>query len=324
MAKSQKTKNPFPICDQMKGVFWNSRGLGNLAKHRFLSDLVKEEQISFIDLSETGKDDFPDHILKNLCAGWDFLWHCMAPHGRSGGILLGVDLQVFDIGAIAEGDFYVKFTLRCKNDGFKFVLYTVYGTAQYQNKQTFLAELANTCSKESLPYLIGGDFNIMRRPEDKSSGVFDFKWPNLFNAVMESLDLKEIVMSGRQFTWAGPGDNPIFEKLDRVLVSTDWEDKFPLSTVEPRDRDISDHTPLILNTGASTHHSDQCPFKFERGWLIRDGFYDMVVSVWQSETSGRTPLERWQNKIRRLRQHLRGWAKHTAGTYRKEKKRRNF
>ena len=177
----------------------------------------------------------------------------MAPHGRSRGILLGVDLNVFDIGAIVEGDFYVKLTLRCKNDGFKFVLYTVYGPAQHQNKQAFLSELANTCSKESLPYLIGGDFNIMRRLEDKSSGVFDFKWPNLFNAVIESLDLKEIVMSGRQYTWAGPGDNPIFEKLDRVLASTDWEDKFPLSTVEPRDRDISYHTPLVLNTGASTH-----------------------------------------------------------------------
>ena len=189
------------------------------------------------------------------------------------------------------------------------------------NKHAFLAELANTCSKELLPYLIGGDFNIMRRPEDKSSGVFDFKWPNLFNAVIESLDLKEIVMSGRQYTWAGPDDNPIFEKLDRVLVSTDWEDKFPLCSVEPRDRDISDHTPLILNTGASTHSSDQCPFKFERGWLIRDGFYEMVANIWQSETSGSTPLERWQNRIRRLKQHLRGWAKHTAGIYRKEKKR---
>ena len=115
MAKSQKkTKNSFQNCDQMKWVFWNSRGLGDLAKHRFLSDLVKEEQISFIALSETGRDEFPDCILKNLCAGRDFLWHSMAPHGRSGGILLGVDLQVFDIGAIAEGDFYVKFTLRCK------------------------------------------------------------------------------------------------------------------------------------------------------------------------------------------------------------------
>jgi len=126
-----------------------------------LSDLVKEEQINFIALSETGRDDFPYRILKNLCAGRDFLWHCMASHGRSGGILLGWDLKVFDIRAIADGDFYVKFTLRCKSDGFKFVLYTVYGPAQYQNKQAFLVELAKTCSKESLSYLIGGDFNIM-------------------------------------------------------------------------------------------------------------------------------------------------------------------
>ena len=176
--------------------------------------------------------------------------------------------------------------------------------------KNFLAEMANTCSRETLPYVIGGDFNIMRHPLDKSSGVFDFKWPTLFNAVIESLDLKEIVMSGRQYTWAGPGDDPLFEKLDRVLVSTDCEDKFPLSTVESRDGNISDHTPLILNTGSSTHQKGQRPFKFERGWLIRDGFYDMVAQIWQSENGGSTPLERWQNKIRRLRQHLRGWAQH--------------
>jgi hypothetical protein len=140
----------------MKGVFWNSRGLGDLAKHIFLAELVKEEQINFVAISKTGRDSFPAHVLKNLCAGHDFLWLTMAPHGRSGGILLGVDLIVFDIGAIDEGDFYVKFTLRYKTNGFKFVLYSVYGPAQVQNKNAFLFELANTCSKESLPYIIGG------------------------------------------------------------------------------------------------------------------------------------------------------------------------
>jgi hypothetical protein len=72
----------------------------------------------------------------------------MAPHERSGGILLGVDLSVFDIGAIDEGDFYVKFTLRYKPNGFKFILYSIYGPTQVQNKSAFLSELANTCSKE--------------------------------------------------------------------------------------------------------------------------------------------------------------------------------
>jgi len=103
---------------------------------------------------------------------------------------------MLDIGAIDEGDFYVKFTLRLKSNDFKFVLYAVYGPAQLQNKSAFLVELANTCSKETLPYIIGGDFNIMRGPKDKSSGNFDPKWPNLFNAVIESLDLKEIAMTG--------------------------------------------------------------------------------------------------------------------------------
>jgi hypothetical protein len=128
-AKTQKTgnlpKKPKPY--KMKGVFWNSRGLVDLAKHRFLAELVREEQVNFIALCETGRETFPDHVLKNLCVGRDFLWHARAPHGRSGGILLGVDLSVFDIGAIDEGDFYVKFTLRYKSTDFKFVLYSIYG-----------------------------------------------------------------------------------------------------------------------------------------------------------------------------------------------------
>jgi hypothetical protein len=95
----------------MKGIFWNSRGLGDLAKFRFLSDTSKEEKLDFIALLETGKNDFTQSTLNNICAGRDFLWHWSKPHGRSGGILLGVNLEVFDIGSIDVGDFNVKFHL---------------------------------------------------------------------------------------------------------------------------------------------------------------------------------------------------------------------
>jgi hypothetical protein len=132
----------------------------------------------------------------------------MAPHGTSGGILLRVDLSVFDIGAIDEGNFYVKFTLTSQLiSNLSFILFM--DRPKYKTKE------------ETLPFIIGGDFNIMRKPEDKSSGDFDNKWPSLFNVVIESLDLREIVMTCRQYTWAGSGDNPTYEKLDRVLVSTE-------------------------------------------------------------------------------------------------------
>jgi hypothetical protein len=39
-----------------------------------------------------------------------------------------------------------------------------------------------------------------------------------------------------------------------------------------------------------------------------------------THSGGCTPMERWQGKIRRLRQYLRGWAKNTSGQFKKEKK----
>jgi hypothetical protein len=56
-----------------------------------VSDLTKKNDLSFIAISESGRSDFMLRFLKNLCGGRDFLWHSKAPHGRSGGILLGVD-----------------------------------------------------------------------------------------------------------------------------------------------------------------------------------------------------------------------------------------
>ena len=71
-----------------------------------------------------------------------------------------------------------------------------------RKKHEFLAELARICDNDSQPLLVGGDFNIIRRKEDKNNDNFDPRWPFMFNAIIESLDLREIALSGRQFTWA--------------------------------------------------------------------------------------------------------------------------
>jgi hypothetical protein len=147
----------------MTGVFWNSRGLADLAKHRRIAEWVKEERLDFIAIFETRKDDFPSHLLKSFCVGADFLWSWVSPQGQSGGILLGVNLAVFYVRYIDLGDFYLKFHLRNKDDGFQWALIAVYGAAQEEHKDRFLTELVNACGKESLPLLVGGDFNIIRR-----------------------------------------------------------------------------------------------------------------------------------------------------------------
>jgi hypothetical protein len=48
------------------------------------------------------------------------------------------------------------------------------------------------------------------------------------------------------------------------------------------------------------------------GRIHRDDKGNLVQSL--------NPMEHWQEKIRRVRQYLRGWAKHTSGQYKKGKK----
>jgi hypothetical protein len=186
-------------------------------------------------------------------------------------------------------------------------------------KRVFLAELVNMCSHENLPLVVGGDYNILRHPSKKNNDRYLDRWPFLFNAIIDGLNLKEIQMSGRKYTWSNNLANPTFEKLDRVLITMEWE-KFPLTTVQALTREVLDHTPLLLNSGESSLMATQPMFKFELWWLLRDGFMDMVRDIWTNTQVGRTPMERWHGKIHRLCQYLRGWAKHTSGQYKKEKK----
>jgi hypothetical protein len=75
----------------------------------------------------------------------------------------------------------------------------------------------------------------------------------------------------------------------------------------------------MLDTGLSAPQSTP-KFKFELSWLLKDGFYDMVAEIWQTENKGSAHMEKWQNKIRALRRYLRGWAKNMNKIYKKEKK----
>ena len=157
----------------MRGIFWNSRGLRDLAKRRFLADASLEHHLDFIALSETGRSNFTNQFLATLSGGLDFDWHCLPPRGRSGGVLLGVKCETLEVRSVVMGEFAVKFRVRSKADGFDWALVAVYGAAQPELKPDFLADLVRICGNEQLPLLVGGDFNIIRRKEDKNNANFD-------------------------------------------------------------------------------------------------------------------------------------------------------
>ena len=180
---------------------------------------MREQKLDFVAIIETGRSSFVNPFLNFLARGMDFTWFIIPPHGRYGGMLIGFNNTTLAAQNVLIGDFCIKFHARSKSDGFLWALVIVYGAAQEEKKMDFLAELARICDGDPLPTLVGGggDFNIIRRQEEKNNSNFNACWPFIFNAIIESLSLKELQMSGRQFTWASRRATPTFEKLDRFL-----------------------------------------------------------------------------------------------------------
>uniref|UniRef100_A0ACD5T6R4 Uncharacterized protein n=1 Tax=Avena sativa TaxID=4498 RepID=A0ACD5T6R4_AVESA len=49
-------------------------------------------------------------------------------------------------------------------------------------------------------------------------------------------------------------------------------------------------------------------YKFEKWWLLREDFGELVTKIWSAPTKGKTSLDRWQEKVRRFRKNTKGWS----------------
>ena len=144
-----------------------------MAKRRFLAKTSTDQNLDFIALLEIGRDNFTSQFLGTLAGGIDFDWHCLPPRGRSGGILQRVKCEALEEINVVRGDFAVMFRVRYKLDGFRWSLVAVYRAAQPELKPDFLADLVRICADERVPVLVGGDFNIIKRRDEKATTLMD-------------------------------------------------------------------------------------------------------------------------------------------------------
>ncbi|KAK8665590.1 hypothetical protein V6N13_005755 [Hibiscus sabdariffa] len=84
--------------------------------------------------------------------------------------------------------------------------------------------------------------------------------------------------SSPDFTWSR-GLTQV--RLDHVLYNSYWDETFPESTVHHLLRMKSDHRPIILVVGDSTHVNCSKHFRYFSGWFFHDDFPHMVQDNWQ-------------------------------------------
>ncbi len=126
----------------------------------------------------------------------------------------------------------------------------------------------------------------------------------MFADLINDLELIDLPLSNQLFTWSNLQSIPSLAKLDRFLVSTEWDLLFPLSKVTALPRVTSDHSPLRLETKMKLRTN---LFRFERVWLTRD---DLAwrMPIWWNEISGKSSnVLTMVSKLGHCRKRLKEW-----------------
>nr|XP_016471965.1 PREDICTED: uncharacterized protein LOC107794026 [Nicotiana tabacum] len=165
-----------------------------------------------------------------------------------------------------------------------------------------------------LPWVIGGDFNVVLHEDEKIGGLLVYP-PEVedFSFFVNSCGLFDTDYKGSPFTWWNRRSNEecIFNRLDKIFVNQPFQILFPNIEAEHLIRTGSDHAPLLMNCREEAQQSVK-PFKFLNFWTTHTTFTDVVKQNWVADFV-RDPFLMFKQKLKRVKTALSHWSKLTFG-----------
>jgi hypothetical protein len=176
--------------------------------------------------------------------------------GASGGIIVLWNSSNF------TGTLIINFVSTHNNASWTLVV--VYGPCQGIERDHFVQWLYNINIPVAANWLLLGDFNFIRSPDNRNKPGGDTNDMFLFNEIIGHLGLLELPLKGRSFTWSNMQSAPLLEQLDWFFTSANWISDYPNSMVLPLAHSGSDHVPCVLHIGTEIPKAKI--FIFENYW----------------------------------------------------------
>ncbi|XP_073152636.1 uncharacterized protein [Henckelia pumila] len=153
-------------------------------------------------------------------------------------------------------------------------------------------------------------------PDDKKGRVEHPNW--LFRGFQDAIqdcNINDLPLMGYPFTWerSKGKENVVEERLDRVMVSPVWLEKFPTACLSNLSAPISDHSPILLNTSGNLVHRVPKRFRFENRWFCDPGLRETVMDSWRESVG----LD-IQNRLTHCSELLISWGRKFSNTFKED------
>lgn len=168
---------------------------------------------------------------------------------------------------------------------------------------------------DDTPWLVLGDFNLTRFPQNKNNDLFNHREASLFNDAINSLGLIELPLLDRAYTWSNRRDTPTLARLDRAFVNLAWDHKFPNTNLSSLTRFNSDHVPLKVTVSTAIPRSHL--FRFENSWLLHNSFCQLLESSLAGAADVCTGSS-FSRLLKRCRKACRSWARRLHSAQQRE------
>jgi hypothetical protein len=226
--------------------------------------------------------------------------------GSRGGMLTAWDPSILTLDNHSISNAYCLSTSFSSNSSeHTFSVTNVYAPSDHRNSPLFLSSLSDLAPSFTGPWLLAGDFNLVRSQQDKNTTVSNPALISAFNDKINEIGLLELPLVGCRFTWTSKRDEPTLARLDRAFHNAAFGNLFPSSSLCALPRPTSDHTPLLVTLSTEIPKSNI--FRFENAWLLNNSFLPSILPVWTAAPGHTDAAGNIAGRLKAVRAEVKVW-----------------
>ncbi|TVU26819.1 hypothetical protein EJB05_29384, partial [Eragrostis curvula] len=261
-------------------ISWNVRGLGDVDKCKLVCDNLTSALPTIICLQESNLDNVDRFKAATFLPTAFTTLYSLDADGTRGGILTAWGPSIFTLSSFTTRRHTLTTTLHSTTTDLAITITNVYAPSDHRDSQIFLDGLIELAPHITGPWILAGDFNLVRDAADKNNDAINLGLADAFNSTINQLQLMELSLLD---CLVHLRSSPTLARLYHVFLNLDINSLCPNNTLTSITRTTSDHIPLLVTI--STAIPKPSIFRFDVAWFQHNDFLPAVLPAWYSTQS---------------------------------------